>query len=253
VPPVAVPLLGRSRLLLHAASPCPEVSSCPAALPTHLSTHQATPHMQLQAVLRELDSLKRCLFRGFWARRAVRKLGGMQGHPALRGQREDELHRGQVRHNDDGILDALLLFRRRGAQVRAVRFVWTQQPAAVCRHDACSSSSGCQQCQTQCCRHMACSPTSSVLPCHTTGAAAAGGAVYPGCQPGAAGTHRGHPLPWPRGDAAPLHVRSSGPALSSELDPRLAWLLGCWAVRSGCCWSCQHQERLLKRELSAAA
>jgi hypothetical protein len=167
--------------------------------------------------------------------------------------REDELHRGQVRHNDDGILDALLLFRRRGAQVRAVRFVWTQQPAAVCRHDACSSSSGCQQCQTQCCRHMACSPTSSVLPCHTTGAAAAGGAVYPGCQPGAAGTHRGHPLPWPRGDAAPLHVRSSGPALSSELDPRLAWLLGCWAVRSGCCWSCQHQERLLKRELSAAA
>ncbi|KAL4434472.1 hypothetical protein ABPG75_000913 [Micractinium tetrahymenae] len=74
------------------------------------------------AVLTELDRLKRCLFRGFWARRAIKKLAKCQaeGHPALRGQREDELHRGQLRRNDDGILDCLLLFRARGAQVRFV-------------------------------------------------------------------------------------------------------------------------------------
>jgi hypothetical protein len=40
-----------------------------------------------QAVLRELDGLKKCFFRGFWARRAIYKLAKMQGHPQLRGQR----------------------------------------------------------------------------------------------------------------------------------------------------------------------
>lgn len=74
------------------------------------------------AVLRELDMLKKCLLRGFWARRAIKKLAKCQAeaHPALRGQREDELHRGQLRRNDDGILDCLLFFRGRGAQVRFV-------------------------------------------------------------------------------------------------------------------------------------
>ncbi|EFN51366.1 hypothetical protein CHLNCDRAFT_141140 [Chlorella variabilis] len=69
------------------------------------------------AVVRELDGMKKCLFRGLWARRAIRRLADMQGHPALRGQREDELLRGQLRRNDDGILDCLLYFRARGAQV----------------------------------------------------------------------------------------------------------------------------------------
>ena len=128
------------------------------------SLHTCLPPAHAQAVLRELDGLKKCFFRGFWARRAIDKLAKMQGHPQLRGQRcalirqrglrptvlgcvcaklhlhcgagctggvsnaarhvslpltcsEDELRLGQLRRNDDGILDCLLFFRARGAQV----------------------------------------------------------------------------------------------------------------------------------------
>ncbi|KAI7839674.1 hypothetical protein COHA_006483 [Chlorella ohadii] len=69
-------------------------------------------------VVRELDGIKKCFFRGFWAQRAIRRLEAMQGHAALRGQREDERHRGMLRRNDDGILDCCLLFRARGAQIQ---------------------------------------------------------------------------------------------------------------------------------------
>eukprot|EP00887_Chlorella_sp_A99_P003839 scaffold11.g3839.t1 len=72
-------------------------------------------------VVRELDGLKRCFLRRVWAQSAVKLLLEMQGHPLLRGQREDELlARGRARRNDDGILDCLLLFRARGAQVEMV-------------------------------------------------------------------------------------------------------------------------------------
>lgn len=37
--------------------------------------------------MRELDGIKKCFFRGFWAQRAIRRLEAMQGHAALRGQR----------------------------------------------------------------------------------------------------------------------------------------------------------------------
>ena len=38
-------------------------------------------------VVRELDGLKKCLFRGHWARKAVKQLLAMQGQTLLRGQR----------------------------------------------------------------------------------------------------------------------------------------------------------------------
>ncbi|PSC67939.1 deleted in malignant brain tumors 1 -like isoform C [Micractinium conductrix] len=74
------------------------------------------------AVMSELDGIKRCLLRGFFARRAIKKLADMQakGGELLRGQREAELHRGMRRLRDDGILDCLLYFRERGAQVELV-------------------------------------------------------------------------------------------------------------------------------------
>ena len=58
-------------------------------LPLLPTPHRAPMHRPLpaQEVLRELDGIKKCFFRGFWAQRAIRRLEAMQGHAALRGQR----------------------------------------------------------------------------------------------------------------------------------------------------------------------